>query len=82
MIISHFDSNFPLNRKRFQYTDHDQEQLIATIAAPQQHTVHAQVVEDINAGTITAHVQDVKDVINQFLPARKRKPRAKKSPGE
>lgn len=62
------------------YTDHDQEQLIATIAAPQQHTVHAQVVEDINAGTITAHVQDVKDVINQFLPARKRKPRAKKSP--
>ncbi|XP_055384047.1 transcription factor GAGA isoform X2 [Condylostylus longicornis] len=65
----------------------DQEQLIATIAAPQQ-TVHAQVVEDMN--TVHAipqpmhqvqqtHTQDnVKDMINQLLPTRKRKPRAKK----
>ncbi|XP_073842678.1 trithorax-like isoform X2 [Musca autumnalis] len=76
---------------------HEQEQLIATIATAPQQTVHAQVVDDIHqAGqilqTTTQTTQGgqqqtivttdaTKDVIQQYLPARKRKPRTnKKSP--
>lgn len=46
----------------------------------QQHqTVHAHVVEEILPHELTEVVTtDVKDVINQFLPTRKRKPRAKR----
>ncbi|XP_075162219.1 trithorax-like isoform X2 [Haematobia irritans] len=73
---------------------HEQEQLIATIATAPQQTVHAQVVDDIHqAGQIlqtttqtnqatgqqTIVTTDAtKDVIQQYLPARKRKPRVKK----
>lgn len=52
-----------------------------TIEDPHQ-TVHAHVVEEIMPHQLTHVVTDVKDVISQFLPARKRKPRVKKpSPG-
>lgn len=72
----------------------DQDPLIATIATAPQQTVHAHVVDDIHqAGQIlqtTTHTnaagqqqtivtaESPKDVIQQFLPARKRKPRVKK----
>lgn len=46
--------------------------------ADQHQTVQAHVVEEILPHDITEVVTDVKDVINQFLPNRKRKPRAKK----
>lgn len=46
--------------------------------ADQHQTVQAHVVEEILPHDITEVVGDVKDVINQFLPNRKRKPRAKK----
>lgn len=67
--------------------------MIATIATAPQQTVHAQVVDDIHqAGQIlqtTTQTQQgqqqtivttdaTKDVIQQYLPARKRKPRVKK----
>lgn len=53
--------------------------MITTIEEdPLNQTVHAHVVEEILPHEIT-EVTDVKDVINQFLPTRKRKPRAKKS---
>ena len=69
----------------------EQDQMITTIAAPQQ-TVHAQIVDDIHqAGQILQTAQATaggpqtilttdatKDVIQQYLPARKRKPRVKK----
>uniref|UniRef100_A0A336L0V8 CSON002591 protein n=1 Tax=Culicoides sonorensis TaxID=179676 RepID=A0A336L0V8_CULSO len=57
------------------YTTDDQ--LITVQATPTQ-TVQAEVVEDI------AHLSEevTKDVINQFLPQRKRKPRAKKQAQE
>ncbi|XP_037937360.1 transcription factor GAGA [Teleopsis dalmanni] len=71
---------------------HDQDPLIATIATGPQQTVHAQVVEDIHQGQILqtttqtnaagqqtiVTAESPKDVIQQFLPARKRKPRVKK----
>ncbi len=46
--------------------------------ADQHQTVQAHVVEEILPHDITEVVGDVKDVINQFLPNQKRKPRAKK----
>jgi len=69
--------------------------LIATIATAPQQTVHAQVVEDLHqAGQMlqtapqtnapgqpqTIVTADSKDLIQQYLPARKRKPRVKKLP--
>lgn len=55
--------------------------MITTIEdAPQNQTVHAHVVEEILPHELT-EVTDVKDVISQFLPTRKRKPRAKKPTG-
>lgn len=68
--------------------------MITTIATAPQQTVHAQVVDDLQqTGQIiqtvpqtNAAVQQqtivttdpTKDVIQQYLPARKRKPRVKK----
>lgn len=68
--------------------------MITTIAAAPQQTVHAQVVDDIHqAGQILqtttqtnpatgqqtiVTTEAAKDVIQQYLPARKRKPRVKK----
>lgn len=50
-----------------------------TIEEPQEHqTVHAHVVEEILPHELTEVLTtEVKD-INQFLPTRKRKPRAKR----
>ncbi|XP_037052505.1 transcription factor GAGA [Bradysia coprophila] len=54
------------------------EELMTIHEADQHQTVQAHVVEEILPHDITEVVGDVKDVINQFLPNRKRKPRAKK----
>lgn len=59
------------------------EELITTIEeSPHHQTVHAHVVEEIihqeQHPLTTEVVTGVKDVINQFLPTRKRKPRTKK----
>lgn len=49
-----------------------------TMEEPQQQ-IHAHVVEEILPHELTEVVTtDVKDVISQYLPTRKRKPRAKK----
>lgn len=48
---------------------------------PQHQTIQAHVVEEIMPEQLT-EVTDVKEVINQLLPTRKRKPRVKKSNGE
>lgn len=49
-------------------------------ASPQQ-TIQAHVVEEIMPDQLT-EVTDVKEVINQLLPTRKRKPRVKKPNGK
>lgn len=48
--------------------------------APPEHQIQAHVVEEIMPEQLT-EVTDVKEVINQLLPARKRKPRTKKLHG-
>lgn len=45
--------------------------------SPQHQTIQAHVVEEILPDQLT-EVADVKEVISQLLPTRKRKPRAKK----
>lgn len=52
------------------------EDLITTLTPTQ--TVQAQVIETITPDQITDEVTNVKDVISQFLPTRKRKQRTKK----
>lgn len=55
------------------------DELMTIHESDQHQTVQAHVVEEILPHDITEVVgEDVKDVINQFLPNRKRKPRAKK----
>lgn len=54
------------------------EELITTIQAGGQETVHAQVVEEIMTDQIQQDEEVTKDAISQYLPTRKRKPRAKK----
>lgn len=49
-------------------------------SSPQHQTIQAHVVEEIMPDQLT-EVTDVKDVINQLLPSRKRKPRVKKPVG-
>lgn len=49
--------------------------------SPQHQTIQAHVVEEIMPDQLT-EVTDVKEVINQLLPTRKRKPRVKKPIGE
>lgn len=57
------------------------EELITTIhESPQHQTIQAHVVEEIMPEQLT-EVTDVKEVINQLLPTRKRKPRTKKPNG-
>lgn len=46
-------------------------------SSPQHQTIQAHVVEEIMPEQLT-EVTDVKEVINQLLPTRKRKPRTKK----
>lgn len=46
-------------------------------SSPQHQTIQAHVVEEIMPDQLT-EVTDVKEVINQLLPTRKRKPRVKK----
>lgn len=55
------------------------EELITAIheASPQHQTIQAHVVEEILPDQLT-EVADVKEVISQLLPTRKRKPRAKR----
>ena len=51
-------------------------------SSPQHHqTIQAHVVEEIMPEQLT-EVTDVKEVINQLLPTRKRKPRVKKPTGK
>lgn len=50
-------------------------------SSPQHQTIQAHVVEEIMPDHLT-EVTDVKEVINQLLPTRKRKPRAKKPTGK
>lgn len=58
---------------QFEQTDE-----MMTMEEPQQQ-IHAHVVEEILPHELTEVVTtDVKDVISQYLPTRKRKPRAKK----
>lgn len=49
-------------------------------SSPQHQTIQAHVVEEIMPDQLT-EVTDVKEVINQLLPTRKRKPRTKKPNG-
>lgn len=49
-------------------------------SSPQHQTIQAHVVEEIMPDQLT-EVTDVKEVINQLLPTRKRKPRVKKPSG-
>lgn len=55
------------------------EELMTTIheSSPQHQTIQAHVVEEIMPEQLT-EVTDVKEVINQLLPTRKRKPRVKR----
>lgn len=46
-------------------------------SSPQHQTIQAHVVEEIIPEQLT-EVADVKEVINQLLPTRKRKPRTKR----
>lgn len=46
-------------------------------SSPQHQTIQAHVVEEIIPEQLT-EVTDVKEVINQLLPTRKRKPRTKR----
>lgn len=49
-------------------------------SSPQHHqTIQAHVVEEILPDQLT-EVADVKEVISQLLPTRKRKPRTKRPP--
>lgn len=59
------------------------EDLMTSIheSSPQHQTIQAHVVEEIMPEQLT-EVTDVKEVINQLLPTRKRKPRVKKQPGK
>lgn len=50
-------------------------------SSPQHQTIQAHVVEEIMPDQLT-EVTDVKEVINQLLPTRKRKPRVKKPTGK
>lgn len=50
-------------------------------SSPQHQTIQAHVVEEIMPDQLT-EVTDVKEVINQLLPTRKRKPRVKKPSGK
>lgn len=50
-------------------------------SSPQHQTIQAHVVEDYTTDQLT-EVTDVKEVINQLLPTRKRKPRVKKPTGK
>lgn len=50
-------------------------------SSPQHQTIQAHVVEEIMQDQLT-EVTDVKEVINQLLPTRKRKPRVKKPTGK
>lgn len=57
------------------------EELITTIQAGDQETVQAHVVEEIMQEQIQEEDDVSKDVISQYLPSRKRRPRAKKPAG-
>lgn len=49
-------------------------------SSPQHQTIQAHVVEEIMPDQLT-EVTDVKEVINQLLPSKRRK-RVKKTPGK
>lgn len=57
------------------------EDMMLHETSPQHQTIQAHVVEEIMPDQLT-EVTDVKEVINQLLPTRKRKPRVKKVSGK
>lgn len=58
----------------------NEDLMTAIHESPHHQTIQAHVVEEIMPDQLT-EVTDVKEVINQLLPTRKRKPRVKKPTG-